>query len=36
MEEEKKLTRVLTEEHGGRPGQRHDGAATVVAARPAS
>jgi hypothetical protein len=27
---------VLTEEHGGRPWRRHDGAATIVAARPPS
>jgi hypothetical protein len=36
MEEEKELTGVLTEEHGGRPWRRHDSAAMVVAARPPS
>jgi hypothetical protein len=35
-EEEKKLTGVLTEEQGQRPWWRHDGVATVLAARPPS
>jgi hypothetical protein len=33
---EEELTGVLTEEHGGRPWRQHDGAASVVVARPPS